>query len=129
MVICQIMVNYLIDHGIESPERMIDQYIDYIMGVPGIFELNQNGIIVNTNQTLGERLIELENLGKTARHKPNRFPLLLFSFQNKKVLIKGCGSIKIPESIYIEITKKLQNTVSSLMFGEACSSVPIFKQK
>ena len=42
---------------------MIDQYIDYIMGVPGIFELDHNGIIVSTNQTLGERLIGLEKLG------------------------------------------------------------------
>ena len=54
----------LIDHGIESPERIIDNYIDYIMSVPGIFELDHNGIITSTNQTLGERLIGLESLGQ-----------------------------------------------------------------
>ena len=50
-------------------------------------------------------------------------------FKNKKVIIKGCGQIPLTESLYIAITKKLQNTVSSLMFGEACSAVPVLKNK
>ena len=50
-------------------------------------------------------------------------------FENKKVIVKGCGQIPLTEALYIAITKKLQNTVSSLMFGEACSAVPIFKKK
>ena len=50
-------------------------------------------------------------------------------FENKKVIVKGCGQIPLSESLYIAITKKLQNTVSSLMFGEACSAVPVFKKK
>ena len=50
-------------------------------------------------------------------------------FEGKKVIVKGCGEIPLSESLYIEITKKLQNTVSSLMFGEACSAVPVFKKK
>ena len=50
-------------------------------------------------------------------------------FKNKKVIVKGCGQIPLSESLYITITKKLQNTVSSLMFGEACSAVPVLKNK
>ena len=50
-------------------------------------------------------------------------------FENKKVIVKGCGQIPLTEVLYIAITKKLQNTVSSLMFGEACSAVPVFKKK
>ena len=50
-------------------------------------------------------------------------------FQNKKVIVKGCGQIPLSASLYMAITKKLQNTVSSLMFGEACSAVPVFKNK
>lgn len=50
-------------------------------------------------------------------------------FEGKKVIIKGCGQIPLTEALYIAITKKLQNTVSSLMFGEACSAVPVFKKK
>ena len=50
-------------------------------------------------------------------------------FEKKKVIVKGCGQIPLTEALYIAITKKLQNTVSSLMFGEACSAVPVFKKK
>ena len=50
-------------------------------------------------------------------------------FESKKVIVKGCGQVPLTEALYIAITKKLQNTVSSLMFGEACSAVPVFKKK
>ena len=50
-------------------------------------------------------------------------------FKNKKVIIKGCGKVPLSAALYIANTKKLQNTVSSLMFGEACSAVPVFKKK
>jgi len=50
-------------------------------------------------------------------------------FENKKVIVKGCGQVPLTETLYVAITNKLQNTVSSLMFGEACSAVPVFKKK
>lgn len=48
---------------------------------------------------------------------------------NKKVVIKGCGDIKNVEYAYTRITDKLYSQVSSLMYGEPCSTVPIFKRK
>ncbi len=47
----------------------------------------------------------------------------------KKVIIKGCGEQEISASAYLLITSKLLPIVQSLMFGEACSTVPIFKKK
>lgn len=49
-------------------------------------------------------------------------------YSDKRVIIKGCGEETIPESAYITITQKLQPVVKSLMFGEACSTVPVFKK-
>ena len=49
-------------------------------------------------------------------------------FKDKRVIVKGCGNLKIHEKIYVAITKKMQPAVKSLMFGEACSSVPIHKK-
>lgn len=49
-------------------------------------------------------------------------------YQDKRVIIKGCGA-SIPESAYITITSVLQSKVKSLMFGEACSTVPVYKSK
>ena len=49
------------------------------------------------------------------------------SFKDKSIIIKGCSNKPIPETAYIQIIEKLQPIVKSLMFGEACSNVPIFK--
>lgn len=48
-------------------------------------------------------------------------------YRNKRVIIKGCGKVQIPEAAYVAITLKLRPVVKSLMFGEACSTVPIYK--
>lgn len=45
----------------------------------------------------------------------------------KRVLVKGCTEENIPENAYIELVEQLKPIVKSLMFGEACSNVPIFK--
>ena len=48
-------------------------------------------------------------------------------FSEKRVVIKGCGEKSIPESAYVEVTKLLRPIVKSIMYGEPCSTVPIYK--
>jgi hypothetical protein len=55
--------------------------------------------------------------------------LLDADFTGKKVVIKGCGSISNRDYAYFEIAKKLVPHVSSLMYGEPCSTVPVYKRK
>jgi len=50
-------------------------------------------------------------------------------YNGQRVVIKGCGDIEVPVSAYVELTKKLTPVVKSLMFGEPCSTVPIYKKK
>ncbi len=52
----------------------------------------------------------------------------LSELQDTKVMIKGCGNYPVPEFAYVEITRLLQPVVSSLMYGEACSAVPVYKK-
>jgi Protein of unknown function (DUF2480). len=47
--------------------------------------------------------------------------------KGKRVLVKGCTDKNIPENAYIELVEQLKPIVKSLMFGEACSNVPILK--
>lgn len=49
-------------------------------------------------------------------------------FKDQKVIIKGCGNYPVPEYAYVEISRILLPVVSSLMYGEACSAVPIYKK-
>ena len=51
------------------------------------------------------------------------------SFSGARVVVKGCSKVPVPESVYVEVTTRLKPMVASLMFGEACSSVPVFKKK
>jgi hypothetical protein len=48
---------------------------------------------------------------------------------DKRVMVKGCSSIPNPNKAYVELTKKLIPSVKSLMFGEPCSAVPVYKKK
>ena len=50
-------------------------------------------------------------------------------FADKRVVIKGCGDKIIPEAAFVEITKILRPLVKSIMYGEPCSTVPIYKKK
>lgn len=50
-------------------------------------------------------------------------------YLDKRVVVKGCGEVDIPETAYVEITNKLRPFVKSIMYGEPCSTVPIYKKK
>ncbi len=51
------------------------------------------------------------------------------TYADKRVVIKGCGDKALPGSAYIAISKKLRPVVKSLMYGEPCSTVPVYKKK
>ena len=49
-------------------------------------------------------------------------------YRDKPIIIKGCGDLPIPSHAYLKIAARLQPVVKSLMFGEACSTVPVYKK-
>ncbi len=50
-------------------------------------------------------------------------------FADQRVVIKGCGDVNIEAFAYAEITKRLRPVVKSIMYGEPCSTVPVYKKK
>lgn len=48
-------------------------------------------------------------------------------YHGARVVVKGCSNLPIPLNAYVEIGAKLMPHVKSLMFGEACSTVPLYK--
>lgn len=52
----------------------------------------------------------------------------LESFRDQRVIIKGCGNLPVPRAAYLELTNLLRPIAKSIMYGEACSTVPIYKQ-
>ncbi len=55
--------------------------------------------------------------------------LNIAEFLDKKVVIKGCSKIEVPVSAYVNLTAMLRPVVKSIMYGEPCSTVPVFKKK
>ena len=49
-------------------------------------------------------------------------------YRDGKIVIKGCGDITIPSGAFVQLTNKLQPYVKTIMYGEPCSTVPVYKQ-
>jgi hypothetical protein len=51
------------------------------------------------------------------------------TFKDKRVVVKGCGDLSVGSFAYLEIARRLTPVVKSILYGEACSNVPVFKRK
>jgi len=75
-------------------------------------------IIFGNEQTLINTVL-IKNLGRLHGEQ----------FAEKRVVVKGCGDVQIPETAYLEITNILRPYAKSIMYGEPCSTVPIYKKR
>jgi len=75
-------------------------------------------IVFGTLEKLEETLFE-EELSR----------LDLEPFRDQRVVIKGCSDEEVPVSAYLSITAKLRPVVKSIMYGEPCSTVPVYKKR
>ncbi len=66
-------------------------------------------------------LINALLLDKIASINPN-------DYNDRRIVIKGCSSVKMHPQVYINLTNKLQPVAKSIMYGEPCSTVPIYKK-
>jgi len=88
-------------------------------------------MLVSVNMTpFVEKVVigTLENL-ETSIYQDIIAKLDVSTYQNKPVIIKGCANKPIPDNAYTMMIAKLHNVAKSVMYGEACSSVPLYKRK
>lgn len=79
------------------------------------------------NQYVVGSKIDLEKI--LIQEKIAQFNVNLPEYESKRYIIKGCADISCPEFAMTELMKKIQPTALSIMYGEPCSTVPIFKKK
>src|SRR5690606_2093817 len=72
----------------------------------------------------GDRDVVLQNLFTEALRQID-----FGQFQDQRVVVKGCGDIYVPESAFVAFTVGLSKVAKSIMYGEPCSTVPVFKRK
>lgn len=53
----------------------------------------------------------------------------LTEYEGKPIIVKGCAHKPVPQNAYIMLSNKLKPLAKSIMYGEACSSVPLYKKK
>ncbi|QEC52101.1 uncharacterized protein DUF2480 [Anseongella ginsenosidimutans] len=75
-------------------------------------------VVFGTPDTL-ETILYLEALDQ----------LDLEQFRDKRLIIKGCADVPVPAAGYVELTNRLRKVAQSIMYGEACSTVPVYKRK
>jgi hypothetical protein len=73
---------------------------------------------------LGDRQSALQEIFLT-----NLRAIDITAFTDKRVVVKGCGDLSVGGFAYLEIARRLRPVVRSILYGEACSNVPIFKKK
>lgn len=88
------------------------------MLVAGYLQPVAKEIIFGTEEELKKQLL-MNNIAK----------INLDEFVDKRVVIKGCGELPVGEAAYLLATKLLRPITKSIMYGEPCSTVPIFKRK
>ena len=107
-----------------------DQYVAIDCSADAIVPVWSYMLISNAISPYAKKVVKgnLENLESFIFHELIN-TLNINPFKNQRVIVKGCSNLPIPESAYVAITNKLSPVVKSIMYGEACSSVPIYKKK
>ncbi len=77
--------------------------------------------VADMAQTMPEQFVEIAFLKKLAALDPD-------AYAGKRLVIKGCSDKPVPPSAYLEVTRRLQPVAQSIMFGEPCSTVPVYKK-
>lgn len=110
------------------------QYQDKIVGIfcsaDAIIPMWANMLIVSNLSTIAKSIYfgdELKTRELVLMDEINKIDSSVFLDQ--RVVVKGCGDTPIAESAYIAITQKLRPVVKSIMYGEPCSTVPVYKKK
>ncbi len=114
----------------EDWSKYKDKNVAITCSVDAIIPVWAYMLVVSYLQPVGREIImgTDQDLHKTLFLK-NISAIDLNEFADKKVVIKGCGETPIADYVYMEITKKLRPVVKSIMYGEPCSTVPVYKKK
>ena len=107
-----------------------DQYVNIICSADAIVPLWAFMLITSSVQPYAKKVVMGSNQDLEKAIFNDIFDEFDFTqFVNKSVIVKGCGHHPIPESVFVDFTYRLQNVAKNIMFGEACSAVPLFKKK
>ena len=107
-----------------------DKIVGIVCSVDAIIPMWANMLIVSALNPYAKAIyFGDENKAREQQLLESITALNTEAYLNQRVVIKGCGDKPIGASAYIAITQKLRPVVKSIMYGEPCSTVPVYKKK
>lgn len=106
-----------------------DKYVSLVCTADAIVPTWAYMLIVSNLEPYAKKVVfgNLETLETVLYHDVfSKLPL--DSYKDARIVIKGCGNLPVPKAAYVELTSLLRPLAKSIMYGEPCSTVPIFKQ-
>lgn len=106
-----------------------DTYVSLICSADAIVPTWAYMLIAAYLEPYAKRIIfgDLETL-ETILYQEVLSQLPFENYKDARIVIKGCGNLPVPKAAYVELTRLLRPLAKSIMYGEPCSTVPIFKQ-
>ncbi len=105
-----------------------DKYVALICSVDAVVPIWSYMLLATAIEPYAKNVVfgTLETL-ETVLFTEALCKLNITDYQDERVIIKGCSKYPVPVSAYVKLTAMLKPIAKSLMFGEACSTVPIYK--
>ncbi|HRG38334.1 MAG TPA: DUF2480 family protein [Bacteroidia bacterium] len=106
-----------------------DKYVSLICSADAIVPTWAYMLLVSNLEPYAKKVVfgNLETL-ETVLYDEILSKLPIENFRDSRIVIKGCGNLPVPKAAYVELTRLLRPVAKSIMYGEPCSTVPIFKQ-
>ena len=106
-----------------------DKYVSLICSADAIVPTWAYMLLVSSLEPHAKKVVfgNLETL-ETVLYDEILSKLPIENFRDSRIVIKGCGNLPVPKAAYVELTRLLRPVAKSIMYGEPCSTVPIFKQ-
>ena len=106
-----------------------DKFVSVICSADAIIPMWAYMLVASYLQPIAKDMVfgDEQFLHKTLFLK-NISKLNVEEFRDKRIVVKGCGDLPIGEFAYLELTKLLRPVAKSIMYGEPCSTVPIYKK-
>jgi len=106
-----------------------DKYVGLICSVDAIVPTWAYMLLAAQLEPVAKRVVfgDLETL-ETILYNEILSKINANDYKDARIVIKGCGNLPVPKSAYVQITNLLRPVAKSIMYGEPCSTVPLYKK-
>ncbi|MGZ4033256.1 MAG: DUF2480 family protein [Bacteroidia bacterium] len=113
----------------EDWNKYKDKYVALICSADAIVPTWAYMLLATQLEPVAKRVVfgDLETL-ETILYNEILSKINTDQYKDARIVIKGCGNLPVPKSAYVQITNILRPVAKSIMYGEPCSTVPLYKK-